>query len=33
MKKIMTWLLTMNDILSASVTAFAAEPDDETIDV
>ena len=33
MKKIMTWLLTMIVILSASVTAFAAEPDDETIDV
>ncbi len=30
MKKIMTWLLTMIVILSASVTAFAAEPDDET---
>ena len=33
MKRIMTWLLTMIVILSASVTAFAAEPDDETIDV
>lgn len=30
MKRIMTWLLTMIVILSASVTAFAAEPDDET---
>ena len=30
MKRIMTWLLTMIVILSASVTAFAAEQDDET---